>query len=95
MGIGRAYRVAERRRQGGSGRGFARSRAGGGEELRYVLFPLAPVLRQPIGFGERSFQRRGVEIAAIRRRAGLLSPRLVEGPSVDRVEAELVEQDGG
>jgi len=59
-----------------------------------ISLPLGAVFGDPapIGFGERAPERGGVEIPAVRRRARLLAPGVIQITTVDGLEAKIVDE---
>jgi hypothetical protein len=53
---------------------------------------LDPRVRVPVGFGECALESCGAEILTVRRCSWLLAPRVVQPTTVDRVEAEIVDE---
>src|SRR5881396_466313 len=57
-----------------------------------LLFGAAFGDSAPVGFGERAPESGGFEIAAVSRCSWLLAPGVVQDSTVDRVEAEIVDE---
>jgi hypothetical protein len=76
----------------GPGRAFSARAARTGSPDTSLLFGAVCGDPAPVGSGEGAPETRGVEIAAVSRRSGLLPPRVVQNSTVDRLEAKIVDE---